>query len=66
MTRPSSVPPPVTAVLDASSRWLPARLGEVEKLLRGAISDHGETLGKDATATLDAGGIIAIHSGARA
>ncbi|HST68308.1 MAG TPA: polyprenyl synthetase family protein [Solirubrobacterales bacterium] len=56
MTRPSSVPPPVTEVLDASSRWLPARLGEVEKLLRGAISDHGETLGKDATATLDAGG----------
>jgi len=56
VTRPSSVPPPVTEVLDASSRWLPARLGEVEKLLRGAISDHGETLGKDATATLDAGG----------
>ncbi|HEX6601878.1 MAG TPA: polyprenyl synthetase family protein [Solirubrobacterales bacterium] len=56
MTRPSSVPPPVTAVLDASSRWLPARLGEVEKLLREAISDHGETLGKDAAATLDAGG----------
>ena len=29
VTRPSAVPPPVTAVLDASSRWLPARLGEV-------------------------------------
>jgi geranylgeranyl pyrophosphate synthase len=56
MTRPSSVPPPVTEVLDASSRWLPARLGEVERVLREAISDHGETLGKDATATLDAGG----------
>ncbi|HEV2727307.1 MAG TPA: polyprenyl synthetase family protein, partial [Solirubrobacterales bacterium] len=56
MTRPSSVPPPVTEVLDASSRWLPARLGEVEKLLREAISNHGEELGKDATATLDAGG----------
>jgi geranylgeranyl pyrophosphate synthase len=56
MTRPSSVPPPVTEVLDASSRWLPARLGEVEKLLRGAISEHGETLGADAAATLDAGG----------
>jgi len=56
MTRLSSVPPPVTAVLDASSRWLPARLGEVEKLLRGAISGHGETLGKDAAATLEAGG----------
>jgi geranylgeranyl pyrophosphate synthase len=56
MTRPSSVPPPVTEVLDASSRWLPARLGEVEKLLRGAISEHGETLGADAATTLEAGG----------
>ncbi len=56
MTRPSSVPPPVTAVLDASSRWLPARLGEVEELLRGAVAGHGELLGGDAAATLDAGG----------
>lgn len=50
------MPPPVTAVLDASSRWLPARLGEVEQLLREAISNHGETLGEDASATLEAGG----------
>jgi geranylgeranyl pyrophosphate synthase len=56
MTRPSSVPPPVTAVLDASSRWLPARLGEVEELLRQSIADHGELLGENAKATLDAGG----------
>ncbi len=56
MTRPSSVPPPVTAVLDASSRWLPARLGEVEELLRQALAGHGETLGEDAGATLAAGG----------
>jgi geranylgeranyl pyrophosphate synthase len=56
VTRPSSVPPPVTAVLDASSRWLPARLGEVEELLRRAVGGHGETLGEDAGATLDAGG----------
>jgi len=56
VTRPSSVPPPVTAVLDASSRWLPARLGEVEELLRKAVVGHGETLGEDAGATLDAGG----------
>ncbi|HWJ42343.1 MAG TPA: polyprenyl synthetase family protein [Solirubrobacterales bacterium] len=56
MTRPSSVPPPVTAVLDASSRWLPARLGEVEDLLRKSVAGHGETLGEDAAATLDAGG----------
>ena len=56
MTRPSSVPPPVTAVLDASSRWLPARLGEVEELLRESIAGHGELLQEDAAATLDAGG----------
>ena len=56
MTRHSAVPPPVTAVLDASSRWLPARLGEVEELLRGSIAEHGETLAADAGATLAAGG----------
>ena len=56
MTRPSSVPPPVTAVLDASSRWLPARLAEAEELLRAAVAGHGETLGEDAAATLEAGG----------
>lgn len=56
MTRPSAVPPPVTAVLDASSRWLPTRLGEVEECLREAVSDHGEPLGEDANATLAAGG----------
>jgi geranylgeranyl pyrophosphate synthase len=56
MPRRSTVPPPVTAVLDASSRWLPARLGEVEERLRGAIGDHGERLGEDAATTLAAGG----------
>lgn len=56
MTRPSSVPPPVTAVLDASSRWLPARLGEVEELLRESLANQGESLGEDAAATLAAGG----------
>jgi geranylgeranyl pyrophosphate synthase len=56
MTRPSSVPPPVTAVLDASSRWLPARLGEAEELLRAGVAGHGETLGEDGAATLEAGG----------
>ncbi len=50
------MPPPVTAVLDASSRWLPARLGEVEGRLREAVAGHGERLGTDATATLAAGG----------
>jgi geranylgeranyl pyrophosphate synthase len=56
VTRPSAVPPPVTAVLDASSRWLPARLGEVEELLRAQSTGHGELLGADAAATLAAGG----------
>jgi geranylgeranyl pyrophosphate synthase len=46
----------VTAVLDASSRWLPTRLGEVEDLLRDSIDGHGELLGGDASATLAAGG----------
>jgi geranylgeranyl pyrophosphate synthase len=56
VSRHSSVPPPVTAVLDASSRWLPTRLGEVEERLRGAIAGRGERLGADAEATLAAGG----------
>lgn len=56
MSKHSAVPPPVTAVLDASSRWLPARMGEVEERLRGEIGDHGELLGEDAASTLAAGG----------
>ncbi len=56
MTRPSAVPPPVTAVLDASSRWLPARLGEVEDLLREQAAGYGEPLGEDVATTLAAGG----------
>ena len=50
------MPPPVTAVLDASSRWLPARLAEVETRLREAVGDSGERLEADAGATLAAGG----------
>ena len=56
MTRRSSVPPPVTAVLDASSTWLPARLGEVEETLRAQISGRGERLDLAVGATLSAGG----------
>jgi geranylgeranyl pyrophosphate synthase len=56
VTRRSAVPPPVTAVLDASSRWLPARLGEVEERLRETVVGHGDRLDEDATATLAAGG----------
>jgi geranylgeranyl pyrophosphate synthase len=56
VTRRSAVPPPVTAVLDASSRWLPARLAEVEERLREQSQGHGELLDADAGATLAAGG----------
>lgn len=56
MTRSSAVPPPVTAVLDASSRWLPARLGEVEEMLSEQSGGFGELLATDAEATLAAGG----------
>jgi geranylgeranyl pyrophosphate synthase len=56
MTPGSAVPPPVTAVLDASQRWLPARLGEVEERLRESIAGWGRPLGEDAGATLGAGG----------
>jgi geranylgeranyl pyrophosphate synthase len=43
-------------VLDASSRWLPARLGEVEELLREQGADYGERLAADVATTLTAGG----------
>lgn len=56
MTRHSAVPPPVTAVLDASSRWLPTRLGQVEQLLREQGGGYGELLAADAAMTLEAGG----------
>jgi geranylgeranyl pyrophosphate synthase len=56
VTRHSAVPPPVTAVLDASSRWLPSRLGQVEQLLREQGAGHGEMLAGDAAMTLEAGG----------
>jgi geranylgeranyl pyrophosphate synthase len=56
VSRPSAVPPPVTAVLDASSRWLPATLGRVEDLLREQSRGYGDPLGADAGATLSAGG----------
>jgi geranylgeranyl pyrophosphate synthase len=56
VTRHSAVPPPVTAVLDASSRWLPARLGQVEQMLREQGGGHGEALASDVAMTLEAGG----------
>ena len=55
MTR-SSVPPPVTAVMDAASAWLPARMAEVEERLSELSAGYGERLGTEAEATLSAGG----------
>jgi len=56
VTRHSAVPPPVTAVLDASSRWLPTRLGRVEQVLREQGAGYGSALAADAAMTLEAGG----------
>lgn len=56
MTRESAVPPPVTAVLDASQTWLPAQLGAVERALAEQVEGHGEVLGAAARQTLEAGG----------
>jgi geranylgeranyl pyrophosphate synthase len=55
MTR-SSVPPPVTAVMDAASAWLPARIAKVEDRLAEASAGYGPKLGEEAEATLKAGG----------
>jgi len=55
MTR-STVPPPVTAVMDAASAWLPERMAEVEDRLADVAGAHGAVLGAEAEATLSAGG----------
>ena len=55
MTR-SAVPPPVTAVMDAASAWLPERMAEVEDRLAEVAIGHGMALGGEAEATLSAGG----------
>jgi geranylgeranyl pyrophosphate synthase len=55
MTR-SSVPPPVTAVMDAASAWLPARMAQVESRLAELSGGYGPRLGEEAEATLTAGG----------
>ncbi len=52
----SSIPPPVTAVMDAASAWLPARMAEVEDRLASLSRGYGPRLGEEAEATLTAGG----------
>jgi geranylgeranyl pyrophosphate synthase len=54
--RPTSVPPPVTAVMDLASAWLPARMEEVESRLERIAASHGAVLAAEAEATLSAGG----------
>jgi geranylgeranyl pyrophosphate synthase len=55
MTR-SSVPAPVTAVMEAAGAWLPVRMAEVEERLAAQTVGHGPRLGEEAEATLAAGG----------
>ena len=52
----STVPPPVTQVLDAASAWLPRRMSEVEERLAALVGGHGGRLAEEAGATLAAGG----------
>ncbi len=52
----STVPPPVTMVLDAAEAWLPQRMAEVEQRLVALTGGHGDALGAEAEATLAAGG----------
>jgi len=52
----SSVPPPVTAVMDAASAWLPVQMARVEDRLAELAVGYGPRLGAEAEATLNAGG----------
>lgn len=52
----SSVPPPVTTVVEAAGAWMPARLADVEGRLAEIAAGHGPDLGEEASATLAAGG----------
>src|SRR5919201_1539617 len=60
MTR-SSVPPPVTLVLDAADAWLPARLAAVERRLSDQVSENGSLLAAEARATLEAVAVELVH-----
>ncbi len=52
----STVPPPVTQVMDAAQVWLPALMAQVEGRLGELVEGYGDALGGDARATLSAGG----------
>ena len=52
----TSVPPPVTRVLDAAAAWLPRRMAAVERRLEQIVRAGGDRLETEAGATLEAGG----------
>ena len=52
----SAVPPPVTQVMVAAQTWLPQLMSSAEARLGELVEGHGEELGADARATLEAGG----------
>ncbi len=52
----TSVPPPVTRVLDAAEAWLPRRMAVVERRLNDLVRAGGPRLETEAAATLEAGG----------
>lgn len=52
----STVPPPVTQVMDAASSWLPRAMADVEERLKALIGEQAEPLAGDGAATLGAGG----------
>jgi geranylgeranyl pyrophosphate synthase len=56
MPRPSTIPPPVTTVLEAAGTWLPEGMASVERRLAQLTTGHGTVLATDAGATLAAGG----------
>ena len=67
----STVPPPVTRVLDAAEAWLPRRMAAVEARLAELVAGGGERLAAEAAATLAAGGkrlrpmLVLVCAGAR-
>ena len=52
----TSVPPPITRVLDAAQVWLPRRMAKVESRLRELVDGAADPLSAEAEATLAAGG----------
>jgi geranylgeranyl pyrophosphate synthase len=56
MPRPSTVPAPVSSVMEAAGRWLPAGMASVERRLGELTAGHGAALSGDAQATLASGG----------